>query len=384
MGSVNDSWRLDLDTADAVIERALAQRDADRRNGVLPDVLWAAIADEVYSWKRAKTYLAAVLCGLVARATDDRANPLSLQVGEPGTYGYAATSLWKTILTQAQGRIDLRNLKDQPFNNSPFSGKRILSASWQNVSTANAPVLERTVELMDQVSRMARGEAAAALRGFLYSVPDAPERGAVDVSASGTINLVKFFQRLGEFLEDDGENGRRAQAMVAAALALVHPSSVDTPESVNDPSRTLAGDVRVRSTDLAHGRLALYAEAKQKRTVPELVDQFAEEVVRKDPAGVAAYGALVNARSALRSRRAVPLPSWRELLERHGVVMTIWEDPAEMVRDALVWSALDVRTGVGHFVERYVHYLQHVGAEPRTVDELIDVMRDAGVIVERR
>lgn len=383
-GSDIESWRFNHDAADALIERMLAQRDADRRNKVVADAFWASVAVEVHQWPRARTYLAAVLCGLVARATDERANPLSLQVGEEGTFGYAATTLWQTIRSHAHGRVDLRNLRNQPFNNSPFSGKRTISTDWENVSPANRLVLDRSVELLERVAAMSREQAEIALRGFLYHVPDDPGRGAVDVTTSEEIALPTFFEGLELFLESDGENGRRAQAMVAAALALVHPERVDTPESVNDPSRTFAGDVRVLGNAPPDGRYALYAEAKQVRVTPELVDQFADEVRRADRVGVAAYGALVNARSALRSRRATDLPQWREVLDSRGVVMALWEGPAELVRDALVWSGLDIRTGVGRFVERYVHFLQHVGSEQATVDELTTTMARAGVEVRAR
>ena len=272
-GAPERKWQLDLGAAEALIEAALAQRSADRaRSDFVPNA-WATVAREVYAWTKAKTYLAAVLCGLVARATDDQANPLSLQVGEDeASHGYAATSLWQAIQGVAQGRIDLRQLKSQPFNNSPFGGKRFLSVDWENVAAFNRPVLARTVHLMETVANMTQPEAAAALRSFLWAVPDA--RGAhgvkVDLFAS-RVDLEAFFDSLDAFLLDDGENGRRAQAMVAACLAMVHPDHVDTPRSVNDPSRTLAGDVRVVGQLAGPGRLALFAEAKQKLTSPEWV-----------------------------------------------------------------------------------------------------------------
>ncbi|HEY3546062.1 MAG TPA: restriction endonuclease, SacI family [Propionicimonas sp.] len=364
------AWQLDLARAEAVIEHALAQREADRARGDFEPNEWAAIAREVYAWPKAKTYLAAVLCGLVARATDVLANPLSLQVGEVESfYGYAATSLWQTIQGQAQSRIDLRNLKSQPFNNSPFGGKRYLSTEWENVAAFNRRVLARTVELMTAVGRMSQAEAVEALRSFLSAVPDPGEgaRPRLDLGEA-RIDLVGFFNELEQFLLDDGENGRRAQAMVAAAFALVHPDNVNTPKSVNDPSRTLAGDVRVIGST-PRGRLALYGEAKQKYTPPEWVVQFADEIKAKDAGGVGAYGALVNARATARARRVAELPKWRDELRRSGVLLAVWDNPADMVRDAIVWSALEIREAVAGFVELYSDYLHYVEVEPATERE---------------
>jgi hypothetical protein len=375
-------WQLDLAAAEAVVEAALAQREADRaRPGFVPNE-WAGVATEVLGWKRAKTYLAAVMCGLVARATNDGANALSLQVGDDETSGgYSATSLWQTIQVLAQGRIDLRNLKGQPFNNSPFGGKRLLATDWENVAPFNRAVLARTVELMESVNRMGKAEASAALRSFLWSVNDPAgiEIAGIDLAAS-RVDLVGLFASLDAFLLDDGENGRRAQAMVAACLALLHPEDVDTPRSVNDPSRTLAGDVRVVGKSARTGRLALYAEAKQKFTPPEWVSQFADEVKGKDPAGVGAYAALVNKRATARGRRAVELPDWRAVLKETGVLMAIWDNPADMVRDAIVWSALEVPEAVGRFVELYAEYLRHVEVEPVTVEEWLRLAAAFGIV----
>jgi len=378
-------WQLDLRKAEAVVEQALSQREADRaREGFEPNE-WADVAREVYAWRRAKTYLAAVFCGLVARATDGAANPLSLQVGDDdASRGYAATSLWQAIQVQAQGRIDLRNLKSQPFNNSPFSGKRVLATDWENVANFNRPVLTRAVELMEAVGRMSQSEAATALRSFLSAVPDPPidVHWHIDV-VLGRLDLVAMFDSLDSFLLDDGENGRRAQAMVAASFALLHPDQVDTPRSINDPSLTLPGDVRVIGTLPDRGRLAMYAEAKQKYTSPEWVDQFATEIKEKDPAGTGAYAALVNERATSRGRRVSELPHWREVLRQSGVLMTIWNNPADMVRDAIIWSGLEVPEAVATFVDLYAKYLRHVEVEPSTVDAWIGRAAGFGVVFLR-
>jgi hypothetical protein len=364
-------WQLDLGRAEAVVEQALSQREADRATAVFRPNEWADIAREVYGWRRAKTYLAAVFTGLVARATDGTANPLSLQVGDDdSSRGYAATSLWQTVQVQAQGRIDLRNLKSQPFNNSPFYGKRVLAADWENVATFNRKVLTRTVELMEAVSFMSKEEAAAALRSFMFAIPDSvlDEHASIDFAAT-QVDLLALFESLEAFLLDDGENGRRAQAMVAASFAMLHPDHIDTPKSVNDPSRLLAGDVRVVGTVPQRGRLAMYAEAKQKYTPPEWVDQFATEIKETDPTGTGAYAALVNERAMTRGRRVSGLPHWRDVLRDTGVLMSIWDNPSDMVRDAIIWSGLEVPEAVGMFVDLYARYLQHVEVEPSTVRE---------------
>jgi len=127
----------------------------------------------------------------------------------------------------------------------------------------------------------------------------------------------------------------------------------------------------------------MYAEAKQKYTSPEWVDQFATEIKEKDPAGTGAYAALVNERATSRGRRVSELPHWREVLRQSGVLMTIWNNPADMVRDAIIWSGLEVPEAVATFVDLYAKYLRHVEVEPSTVDAWIGRAAGFGVVFLR-
>lgn len=374
-------WRLDFDAVDALVEQALRQREADRNRRTLHDGRWDMVAKEVYGWSRAKTYLAAIICGLVARATDERADPRALQSSAP--YGYAAASLWKVFLAHAQGEIDLLNLKGAPFNNSPFYGKRRVSADWENVATANRPILERTLELLDEIALMDQDKAKSALRGFLYSVPDHADKGRL-VAKVDSLDLKSFFVSLDLFLLDAGEGGRRAQAMVAAAMALVHADKISTPQSVNDPSRTIPGDVRVTGDDQDGRRLALFAEAKQKRISREDIGTYADEIKQYDPRGLGMYAALVNDRSSARSERVKPLPDWSQILESEGVLMTVWSGPQEMVREAIVWSGLAADVAVARFVELLASYLQHVEVDESTILEWRELASRFGVVTEAR
>jgi hypothetical protein len=372
-------WQFSLRQAESTIESALAQRSADRVNHDFVPNDWAHIGQEVYGWARAKTYLAAVLCGLVARATDARADPLSLQVGEHEG-GYAATSLWQVIQVHTQGRIDLKQLKSQPFNNSPFTGKRRIERDWQNVAAFNRPRLDRTIELLESVATMTDDEARDALRSFLFTSPDAKQVTVLRASvAEGSLDLSAFFEALDTFLLDDGENGRRAQAMVAAAFGLVHGELVDTPRSINDPSRGQPGDVRVVRSGDGESPRALFAEAKQKTTPPEWVDQFADEIHAHSIGGTMGYAALVNARASVKGRRLSELPDWREVLKDRGVVSAIWTNPADMVRDAIIWSALDAHTAIVRFVELYASYLVHVETTPSTVEQWRLLAKSCGI-----
>lgn len=349
---------------------ALDQRDADRRNGYSPNA-WAGISKEVYAWPQAKTYLAAILCGLLARSVSASADPLALQVSDASDSGsYNAHAVWEIIRGHAQGRVFLRNLKGLPFNNSPFNGKKRIATDWGNVSPRNRDKLSRTVELLDQVAAMDTDEAREALRSFLIAAPDPPTSDVFGASVGVQgVDLNALFEEIEMFLQDNAENGRRGQALTAACFALLHGDVVDTPQSIHDPSRTSPGDVRVVRSEPP--RLALFAEAKQKIVQGEALSSFATEVHAFDPQGVTGYAALVNERVAAagRARREVSLPHWRQILNDTGTLMAVWDNPADLIRDAIVWSALDVRTAVARLAALYEHYLMHVEVDQKTIPQ---------------
>ena len=374
---------LDLGAAETAIVSALDQRDADLRNGHTPNA-WAEICKEVYSWRTARTYLAPVLCGLLARSVTEAADPLSLQVSDAGDAGsYASASVWSIIRGHAEGRVFLLNLKGAPLNNSPFNGKKRVEPDWDNVSSANAAKFARLIQILTLIAAMNQAEAKEALRSFLFAAPSPPAADMFGASVGvGGVDLALMFIETERFLQDNTENGRRGQALTAAAFALIHGEDVDTPKSINDPSRGAPGDVRVMRED--EPRLALFAEAKQKVVQGDELSGFATEVRDFDATGVTGYAALVNRKTAAtgRSRQDLALPDWRTVLEETGMLMAVWDNPADLIRDAIVWSALDVTTAVARLSALYARYLHHVEVSETTIPQWRAAAERFGIILE--
>lgn len=374
---------LDLSDVEATFVAALDQREADLRNSYVPNE-WADISKEVYSWTTARTYLAPVLCGLLARSVSESADPLSLQVSDAGDSGsYAAASVWTLIRGHAEGRMFLQNLKGAPLNNSPFNGKKRVDVHWSNVSSVNAPRFARLVQLLTDVSTMSQAEARAALRSFLYAAPNPPATDMFGASVeAGGVSLQSMFTEVERFLQDNSENGRRGQALTAAAFALIHGDGVDTPQSINDPSRGAPGDVRVLRAE--EPRRALFAEAKQKVVQGEALTSFATEVREFDASGVTGYAALANRKTVAtgRARQDLALPDWRSILDETGTLMAVWDNPADLIRDAIVWSALDVTTAVARLSALYARFLGHVEVDEKTIPQWREAAERFGVLLE--
>jgi hypothetical protein len=353
------SWHLDLEAVENSARDALRRRQAYRQNqsaaAALP-VVWRDRSVEIQASKF-RTHFAAVVTGLLARATDPAANPLSLQVGgKPTPLGrYSAQSVWARFYGVAQGTISVNGLKSSPFVNGIYDQKRLLERGWSD--NANTATVDRLVGWMEEVAEYTPAQAESALDGFLLEVPDAPSSVTVGYEALEHLSVVEVLLTFENFLIADTENGRRGQAFVAACLSLVHGDDVETPVSINDPSRKTPGDVW-----LVNGTSRLVAEAKQKTVRSSDVRYFAKEVGDRLPDGVAAYGALVNADSKK------PLSSeWRGISESQGVLTAVYDSPAELLRDAVIWSGMPFTPAVTRLCGLMRRQLVHLAVAPGTL-----------------
>ncbi|MCF8526878.1 MAG: restriction endonuclease, SacI family [Candidatus Nanopelagicales bacterium] len=352
-------WHLDLEAVENAARDALRRRQAYRQNpaaAVTLPVLWRDRSVEIQA-SRFRTHFAAVVTGLLARATDAAANPLSLQVGgKPTPLGrYSAQSVWARFYGVAQGSISVNGLKSSPFVNGVYDQKKLLERGWSD--NANTATVDRLVGWMEEVAGFTRAQAEAALDAFLLEVPDAPSLATVDYQALEHLSVVEVLLTVENFLIADTENGRRGQAFVAACLSLVHGDDVETPVSINDPSRKTPGDVW-----LVNDTSRLVAEAKQKTVRSSDVRSFAKEVGDRLPDGVAAYAALVNADSKK------PLGSeWRAISETQGVLTAVYDSPAELLRDAVIWSGMAFTPAVTRLCGLMRRQLIHLAVAPSTL-----------------
>ncbi len=362
-------WRLDLEAVDNTVADALRQRrallrpDADRSH--LPRV-WRDRAGIVLGWPR-RTHFAPVITGLLARATDKDANPSSLQRGHGALGMYSAASVWAKFYDRAARQISVNGLKRHPFVNGLYDQKRKLERDWAD--NENAREVSTIVDWMDEVALMTPEQARTALWAFLLEVPDAV--AAVDGVFTPVCAFTprQLFDMVCEFLNGDAEDGRRAQAFVAACLETMHPGQVSTPRSVNDPSRRSPGDVYAYS-----GELAVFAEAKWKTVTVTDVEQFGHEVAARVPGAIAIYAALVNADSGK------PLAGIDDLVSDHtGILMRVYDAPEPLLRDALAWAGRPFAVSATAFLAHFLRFLQHIGVAAATVQAFLDAASALGV-----
>jgi len=376
MGGTDEEkkWRLDLDAVDGTVADALRRRKAylaaPHRAEALP-VVWRDRSRRVQSWP--KTHFAAVIAGLVAKATDQEANPLSLQrgAGEPGRY--SASGVWTKFYERARGETSVNGLKARPFVNGLYDQRQVLTRGWTD--NENGARVDEVVGWMEELAEADPSEARNALDAFLLELPNAEVASQSIFEIGDDISPAEFLLLLEEFLARDAETGRRAQAFVAACLALIHGrDSVFTPVSVHDPSRKAPGDASVRG----QGK-ALAAEAKWDTVREANLREFSESVAQRTEGGTAIYGALVNRDTG----RPVAM-HWREVTAASGTLTAIYDEPATLVRDAIVWSAKPFAEAVVEFFGLYRYFLEWIEVRNDTLEEWDASAERLNIVVHRQ
>lgn len=368
--SSEQGWRLSLDAVDNTVADALRQRKAFLTHGAdqsrLPEV-WRVRAQTVLGWTR-RTHFATVMAGLLARATDESANPLCLQLGDRSIGRYSAASVWQKYYDRAAGEgVSVNGLKRSPFVNGVYDQKKDLERGWAN--NENSREVDQVVEWMEDLATLDKASAMLALCAFLIEVPDAAQALDGEFTVTHAVDPVALFSAVKAFLDGDAEDGRRAQAFVAACLATVHPDKVDMPRSVNDPSRRAPGDAYANEDGLA-----LFAEAKWKTVSQADLEQFSNEVGARVPGAIAMYAALVNADSRK------PVADLESVVTANTKTLTaIYDSPEALLRSALVWSAKPLDEGVTEFLGHFLEYLEHIDVAPATMTKFLEVAQGLGV-----
>lgn len=274
-----------------------------------------------------KTFIAMLGTALLAKATDPTVDPFALKVRDFPT-AYSARSLCKDVLVPCavEAGIHIGTTGREPLNNQPFFRHERVGPDMK-VRPYVRPHLDYLCQCLASMKKLNRGQAIEALAAFLrVRIQEGPKSTAplVVEQALGVPDLAAKSMR---FISKDPENGKRGQALVAAALDLVF-SDVRTTR-VYDPSRHWPGDVVVYDDDT----VMLSVEVKQRPATESEIVQFVERCAQM---GVQrAMAALLDPEQPLLEMEEVGEVAW----QRHGVHLSVLMGAAELLYDALTWTA---------------------------------------------
>ena len=304
---------------------------------------------------QARTYLAPLAAGLIARSMYDDADATALRT-DAGPGGYSAPTVWRAFYEFAGlHNLDIRGLGPAPLNNNPFLNKSHVRGDWPGVRDATA--LTWLAALLDRANQMSKQEARQALAVLIQQRRDkgskpevvTPRRG--DAASSDFSRLARAAAR---FASEESEGGRRGQALVAACLSLLY-DRVES-EKVNDPSRRHPGDVRGYRGSL----LACYAEAKQKSVSAVEVRRFVR-LVADAGCPLSVYVALADPAkgpelSMAGDQEAAAL----------GLLSVVYVDGWLLARDCAAWSTQPLTTVTARFDDAFIVWLETLGVAPES------------------
>ncbi len=341
------------------LDKAFLWASSDRR---VPDS-WVQFARQTFQMQ-SKTYTPALGTVLLARATDDRVDPLSIK-SEYGPDTYSLRTLGHQVLVPAARRLgfSIRNTGREPLNNQPFFRYDHMSLIDR---VRDRPGHAQFVSGVRKVSELNRDQALAALAAFLrvaIAVSKDIREYKVDPGAL-TIDIVVSV--VNEFLSDGNDRPRRTQALAAAAFDVTHHDVRS--RRLNDPSRDYPGDIQAFEED----RPLLAVEVRAKNVPPTEVEGF---VAACRQAGIERAFMVV----LWRAHKGLPVMQLCRSALEEGVLLTVIETSEGLLADVLRWSDIPLAVALTTFITSTLKRLKEIEADATSLarwTELVQGIRE--------
>lgn len=324
---------------------------------------WTQFARQTFRMQ-SKTYTPALGTVLLARATDDRVDPLSIKT-EYGPNTYSLRTLGHQVLVPAARELgfSIRNTGREPLNNQPFFRYDHMSTIERvRDKHGHAQFVSRVAE----VGKLDRNQALAALAAFLRVAIEVNEelgRYTIDPRAL-TVKVVG--SAVSDFLGESRDRPRRTQALVAATFDVTHHDVRS--RKLNDPSRDYPGDIQA----FEDGRPLLAVEVRAKSVPPTEVEGFVSECHK---AGIDRAFMVV----LWPGHKALPVAELRRSAqEKYGVLLTVIENSEELLGDVLAWSDIPLAAALIQFTTSALKRLKEIEADATSLvrwTELIQQIR---------
>jgi hypothetical protein len=320
---------------------------------------WKEFAEQTFRME-SKTYTTALGTALLARATDDHIDPLSIK----STYAhntYSLRTLGHDVLVPAARTLgfSIRNTGREPLNNQPFFRYDHMTTI-DRVRDKNAHA--QFVTGVREIGDLDRSQALAALAAFLRVAIGEAQRIGRYVVEGKNLTLQYVVAAVTSFLAEPIDRPRRAQALAAAAFDVTHGDVRS--RRLNDPSRDYPGDVQA----FDNGLPILAAEVRAKSVLPTEVEGF------------------VSACRAAGIERAFMIVFWpphqllprqslrRKALDEFAVLLTIIEQVEDLLLDLFGWSDMALDKALAIFVKSVLERLREIEAIPETLSKWVTLM----------
>ena len=306
---------------------------------------------------RERTYSAVLATALLARSVEPRADAFVLQA-RAGKDGFSARGLFTAVIFE---RANLRGLSlgsigREPHNNQPFYGhSRVQDIDRRRLHRFSLPRFDQLVVSLEAANQLGSDEAMRAFATFLRVRLQEPAVKTLPL-ALPLLDAMAVIAEMRELVGRGGESGRRAEAVVAAALDLAFPN-VHMNRKANDPSRHWPGDVVVLTPgstirSKASRDVVMSAEVKERSATEGEIMQFASNI-----AGAGIQRGLYAAMASTQSELA-PEQLQQEIWKRHKVFVTVVVGTDSLVRWTLTLTRLQLPEALTNLAVRVAERLR--------------------------
>jgi hypothetical protein len=278
-----------------------------------------------------RTHIAFLGTATLAKCLDIRFDAFAVKESE-GERAYSARGLCHNVLVPNAPEIDI-NLGvtgKEPLNNQPYF--RVLRVSRDMpVRGPVRPVIDMLCGILDRLETLTtEAEARQALRAFIAVRKRYGQRYAPLTRITAAMTAEELLATISSFVGESSEGGRRAQAIVAALMDMFAGSERVHVGRINDPSRTVPGDVAVRLRDDP----ARWERVFEVRDKPVSREDLLLFITKCRDAGIAEIAVVAVAAA----QEAIPLAEARAWAIERGMTLSVFRTWDELVRQALYWG----------------------------------------------
>jgi hypothetical protein len=339
-------------------EAAVNANDADPTWAMKIERLSQLCADGL-----SKTHIAFLGTAMLAKAVDRRADLFAIKpnhaLDNPNAFSARVLSEKVLVPLAAELGINIGVTGRQPLNNQPYFRMTRLDDGTP-VHAGGRAAFHYMLELVKELQELPDETLArAALRAFV-AVRSRHQPRYASHDGGMTITPEQLTVAIRDFVREDSEGGRRAQAVVAGLLDVFAGRARVESGRINDPSRKYPGDVCVRSAD-APDVWEKAIEVRDKPVAVSDVQIFGKKCIDMD----VREAALVMVSDQQIQLDMAALARWAE---GFGLGLTLFHGWDIFVDQALFWGALPKPVAATQSLARIHERLVMVEATPNAID----------------
>lgn len=320
---------------------------------------------------KAVTHIAFLGTILLARSVNRRADVKWIKPAhaKDAPNAFSARTLSEKVLVPvaAELGIHLGATGPQPLNNQPYFRMTYLGDDTPVHSKAK-PAFDYMMKLVSEIEQMDEAQARSALRAYIsvrigHAPKYAPAVGTSVLSREALIAAVI------NFIGEDSEGGKRAQAVVAGLLDVAFGEDRIITDRINSPSRRYPGDVCVLA-DVGSEEIERAFEVKDKPVTMTDIQLFG----RKCLDFAVRETAYIMVAEAQTKPDLKAIYSWAHEL---GLGLTLYPQWPPFVAQCLFWGRTPSPDGSVDAVARIRERLIAIEVSPASIDRWECLVADA-------